>query len=57
MIVGDSEVAAGEVQLKPLTREGDQQTVPIGGVANAILDAIEASLIAEITAVDDEGTG
>lgn len=40
IIVGDAEVEAGEVQLKPLTVEGEQRSVPFHGVAAAIVDAI-----------------
>lgn len=40
IIVGDAEVEAGEVQLKPLTIEGEQRSVPFDSVAAAIVDAI-----------------
>jgi histidyl-tRNA synthetase len=40
IIVGDAEVEAGEVQLKPLTVDGEQRAVPLGGVAEAIVAAI-----------------
>jgi histidyl-tRNA synthetase len=40
IIVGDAEVEAGEVQLKPLTVEGEQRPVPLDAVAAAIVAAI-----------------
>ena len=43
VIVGDAEIAAGEVQLKPLTADGEQRAVPLDGVAAAIAAALPPS--------------
>ena len=43
IIVGDAEVEAGEVQLKPLASEDAQRAVPLEGVAEAISASWSAS--------------
>lgn len=38
IIIGDAEVEAGELQLKPLTADGDQRAVPLDGIVQAVVE-------------------
>ena len=38
IIIGDAEVEAGELQLKPLTADGDQRAVPLDGIVQAVAE-------------------